>query len=90
MFRKLSFEKLGLYKFFKAVKDKGTYMIEKLFGLQLTGRFADNGLKKFHPHEHLWIDFILNLEEEQILTLDNFLADNNNIDLSDRSDKFGF
>ena len=49
MLRKLAFKWLGPYQISNAVKDKGTYMLEELDGLQLAGTFAGNRLKKFHP-----------------------------------------
>ncbi len=49
MSRKLAFKWLGPYRISNAVKDKDTYMLEELDGLQLASTFAGDRLKKFHP-----------------------------------------
>ena len=86
MSRKLAFKWLGPYRISNAVKDKGTYMLEELDGLQLAGTFAGDRLKKFHPRQRLQLDHAPDLDDEEIPTLDRFLADNSASDLSDAPD----
>ena len=51
--RKLTFKWLGPYKITNVVKDKNTYILEELDGLQLARIFTNNKLKKFHPWQQL-------------------------------------
>lgn len=90
MSRKLSYKWLGPYKICDMVKHKGTYMLEELDGLRLAGTFAGDRLKKFHPRQRLQLDHTPNLDNEEIPTLNDFLAGDSS-DLSDASDDlFGF
>ena len=84
MFRKLSFKWLGPYRICDAIKDKGTYIIEELDGSRLAGTFAGDRLKKFHPRQ---LDHAPNLNNEEIPTLDDFLADSDS-ELSDAPDDY--
>ena len=84
--RKLSFKWLWPYRICDAIKDKGTYILEELDGLRLAGTFADDRLKKFHPRQRLQLDHALNLDHEEILTLNDFLAGDSDSDLSDAPD----
>ena len=85
---KLAFKWLGPYRIYNSVKDKGTYMLEELDGSRLAGTFAGDRLKKFHPRQRLQLDHVPDLEHEEIPTLDDFLAGDDDSDLSDASDKF--
>ena len=83
MSRKLSFKCLGLYRICNAVKDKGTYMLEELDRSRRAGNFAGDRLKKFHPCQRLQLDHAPNLNNEEIPTLDDFLAGDSDSELSD-------
>ena len=83
MSHKLAFKWLGPYRICNSVKDKGTYMLEELDGSRLAGTFAGDRLKKFHPRQRLQLDNAPDLGEEEIPTLDNFLAGDDDSDLSD-------
>ncbi len=48
MSQKLSFKWLGPYRIFDAVKNKGTYMLEKLDGSRLASIFVGDRLKRFY------------------------------------------
>ena len=70
-------------------------MLEELDGLRLAGTFAGDRLKKFHPRQRLQQDHVPDLEYKEISTLDNFLAGDDNSDVSNAppdppgtSDKF--
>ena len=88
MSRKLAFKWLGPYQIHNSVKDKGTYMLEELDGSRLAGTFASDRLKKLYPRQRLQQDHVPDLEHEEIPTLDDFLAGDDDSDLSDASDKF--
>ncbi len=83
MSRKLAFQWLGPYQISDAVKDKGTYMLEELDGSQLAGTFAGDTLKKFHPWQRRQLDHVLDQGDEEILTLEEFLAGDSDSNLSD-------
>lgn len=83
MSRKLAFKWLGPYQICDLVKDKGTYMLEELDGLRLASTFAGDRLKKFHPRQRLQLDHAPDLDHEEIPTLDDFLAGDDDSDLSD-------
>ncbi len=85
MSRKLSYKWLGPYRICDMVKDKGIYMLEDLDGSRLAGTFAGDRLKKFHPRQRLQLDYAPNLNNEEIPTLDDFLADSDS-ELSDAPD----
>lgn len=87
MSRKLAFKWLGPYRIYNAVEEKGTYMLEELNGSHLAGTFAGDRLKKFHPRQQLHLDYIPDLDQEVLPTLEDFLAaDDDN--LSDVPDDF--
>ncbi len=86
MSRKLSFKWLGPYRICDAIKDRGTYIVEELDGSRLAGTFAVDRLKKFHPRQRLQLDHAPNLDHEEILTLNDFLAGDSDSDLSDAPD----
>ena len=88
MSRKLAFKWLGPYRISDAVRDKGTYMLEELDGSQLAGTFAGDRLKKFHPRQQLLLDHAPDLDNEEIPTLDEFLAGDGDSNLSDAPDNF--
>ena len=83
MSRKLTFKWLDQYQICNSVKDKGTYMLEELDRSRLAGTFAGDRLKKFHPQQRLQLDNAPDLGEEEIPTLDNFPASDDDSDLSD-------
>ena len=85
MSRKLSFKWLEPYQICDAIKDKGTYILEELDGSQLAGIFAGDRLKKFHPCQRLQLDHAPNLNNEEIPTLNDFLA-NSDSEFSDTPD----
>ncbi len=64
------------------VKDKGTYMLEELDGSRLADTFAGDRVKKFYLCQRLKLDHTPNLDNEEIPTLDDFLADSDS-ELSD-------
>ncbi len=86
MSRKLSFKWLGPYRICDAIKDKDTYILEELDGLRLAGTFAGDRLKKFHPCQRHQLDHAPNLDHKEIPTLNDFLSDDSDSDLSDASD----
>ena len=88
MSRKLAFKWLGPYRITNVVKDQGTYMLQELDGSQLSGTFAGDRLKKFHPRQRLQLDHAPNLNNEEIPTLDDFLAGDSDSELSDPPDDF--
>lgn len=83
MFQKLSLKWLGLYQICDALKDKDTYILEKLNRSQLAGTFVSDKLKKFHVRQQLQLDHAPNLNHEEILTFDNFLIGDSDSDFSD-------
>ena len=90
MLRKLAFKWLGPYQISDVIKDKGTYILKKLDGLQLIDIFAGDRLKKFYYWQRLQQDHTLNLNYKKIPTLSDFLADDNDSDLSDTPNNFIF
>lgn len=64
------------------VKDKGTYMLEKLDESHLSSTFAGDRLKRFYPRQQLQLDNAPNLDYEKSPNLDNFFLNNGNSDLS--------
>ena len=88
MSRKLFFRWLRPYRICNAVKDKGTYMLEELDGSRLAGTFAGDRLNKFHPRQRLHLDHTPNLDLEEILNLEDFLAGDSDSELSDGPDNF--
>ncbi len=60
-------------------------MLEELDGSRLASILSDNRLKKFHLRERLQLDHTTNLDHEEIPTLDDFLANDIDSDLSDTS-----
>ena len=85
MSRKLSYKWLGPYRICDMVKDKGTYMLEELDGSRLADTFAGDRVKKFYLRQRLQLDHAPNLNNEEISTLDDFLADSDS-ELSDAPD----
>ncbi len=81
--RKLAFKRLGPYQISDVVRDKGTYVLEKLVRSRLAGTFAGDRLKKFHPRQRLQLDNSPDQGDEEILTLEKFFAGDNDSDLSD-------
>ena len=65
-------------------------MLEELDRLQLAATFAYNRLTKFYPRQQLQLDYVPNLKHKEIPTHDNFLVGDNNSDLSDVPNNFGF
>ena len=45
--RKLSYKWLGPYRVRKAILEKGTYILEEFDGIELSGTYSRNRLKKF-------------------------------------------
>ena len=86
MSRKLSFKWLGPYRICDAVKDKGTYMLEELDGSRLSGTFAGDRLKRFHPRQRLHLDHAPDLDLEELPKLDDFFLSDSNSDLFDVPD----
>lgn len=82
---KLVFKWLSPYFSWDLVKDKGIDMPEELNRLRLADTFASNKLEKFHPWQPLQLNYVPNLEYEEILTLKDFLVGDDNTDLSDTS-----
>ncbi len=86
--RKLAFKWLGLYRISDVVRDKGTYMLEELNGSRLAGIFAGGRLKKFHLRQRLQLDHVPDQSDEEIPTLEEFLAGDSDSDLSDAPPDF--
>ena len=87
---KLAFKWLGPYQICNLIKDKSIYILEKLDRSQLAGIFTGDKLKKFHLRQQLQLYYIPYLVHEEIPTLNDFFAGNNNSDLPDAPDDFGF
>lgn len=83
MSQKLTFKWQGPYRIYNDVKGKKTYMLEELDGSHLAGFFAGDRLKKFHPRQQLRLDRTSDLGQEVIPTLEDFLADYSDDNLSD-------
>ena len=88
MSQKLAFKWLGPYQIRDSVKNKDTYMLEELDGSRLADTFAGDKLKKFHSWQQLQLDHAPDLNNEEIPTLDKFLAGNSDTDLSEASNNF--
>ena len=86
MSQKLSFKWLEPYRICNAAKDRGTYMLEELDGLYLSGTFAGDRRKKFHSRQRLHLDHASNLDYEKLPNLDDFLLSDGDSDLSDVPD----
>jgi hypothetical protein len=52
--RKLSYKWLGPYRVRKAILEKGTYVLEEFDGIELSGTYAGNRLKKFVERDRLY------------------------------------
>lgn len=85
MSRKLAFKWLGRYRIADAMRDKGIYMLEEVDGSCPSGTSGGDRLKKFHPCQGLCLNQAPDLTHEVVLTLENFLADNDE-ELSDVPD----
>lgn len=70
------------------MNEKRTYILEELNGLYLVGTYVVDKLKKCHPHQQLYFDHISDFNQEVISTLEVFLADDSNVNLSDRLNNF--
>ncbi len=88
MSRQLAFKWLGQYRISDAVRDKCTYMLEELDGSQLAGTFAGDRLKKFYPRQRLQLGHVPDQSDEEIPTLEEFLAGDSDSDLSDAPPDF--
>ncbi len=88
MSRKLAFKWLGQYQIYYALKRKGTYILEELDRSHLTGTFADDKFKRFHSHQQICPDCTPNLGLKVIPTLEDFLADDSDNNLSDAPASF--
>lgn len=64
------------------------YMLEEQNRSQLAGTFAGDRHKKFDPCQRLQLDHAPNLDHEEILTLNDFLAGDSKGELSDPADTF--
>lgn len=54
------------------MKDKSMYILEELNRLHLSSTFAGNKLKKFQPQLQLHLDYIPNLDYEELSNLEEF------------------
>ena len=61
-------------------------MLEELDGSRLASTFAGDRLKEFHPRQRLQLDHAPNLDQEEIPTLDDFLASDSDSDLFEAPD----
>lgn len=87
MSQKLAFKWLGPYRIYNAVERKKTYMLKELNGSHLASIFAGNRLKKFHSQQQLCLNSTLELDQEVMPTLEDFLATDDS-NLSDVLDNF--
>src|SRR3981189_429019 len=53
--RKLSYKWLGPYRVKKAIPEKGTYILEEFDGIELSGTYAGNRLKKFVEQHSFYV-----------------------------------
>lgn len=88
MSQRLAFEWLGQYQIYYALKRKETYIPEELDRSHLTGTFADDKFKRFYPRQQLRPDRTPNLGLKVIPTLEDFLADDSDNNLSDAPTSF--
>lgn len=75
MLQKRAFKWLGPYGIY-VVERKGTYMLGELDGSRLVSAFAGDHLKKFHPRQPLCLDCTPDIDQEVVLTIEDFLASN--------------
>jgi hypothetical protein len=61
---KLSYKWLGLYKVWKAIPNKGTYLLEEFDKTELSSTYSSNCLKKFVQRNRFYMLIATNTDQD--------------------------